>query len=57
MFHEGSHGKGRNADTEGRERMRERVDNFLVIKMGRPVGEESEEENVGLEIQRTWVGR
>ena len=50
MFHEGSHGKGRNADTEGRERMRERVDNFLVIKMGRPVGEESEEENVGLEI-------
>ena len=38
-------------------REREREDNFQVIRMGRPVGEEREEENAGLEIQRTWVGR
>jgi len=33
----------------------ERKDNFLVIKMGRPIGEEREEENAGLESS-THVG-
>ena len=52
MFRKRSHGKGRNADTEGGG---EREDNFLVIKMGRSVGEEREEENASLESS-THVG-
>jgi len=38
-----------------REREREREDNFLVIKMGMPIGEEREEENACLESS-THVG-